>query len=330
MKRTIQMLALLAAVWLASTSTSAYGRDTIVYVSGPSFPFEYGVDSGDAAIDLNGDGTPDFSFQLGYFITTGGSFISLDGGPITGGGAYGPYYIWGLDTNSTLVQQFNYGTILPFGAFIGSPTPTNSIWSSPGQSATLATLWIGSGQDGLYGPLANVGVGYIGVRFYAADGWHYGWVRVRSTPVVEVVDWAYESRPDAPIVAGFIGSSGKSRQFIVMFPNGDSGSLILTGDQLRCELDLDGQFDSAKLTGPAPIRAKARSIADLGQPLVVTPDYTSFLSDTTLNRGAVMQLLRGTVKVSLDTGAMVGSIKPIEWNPAPHRGRNREDLRARY
>jgi hypothetical protein len=331
MKKTIQILSLaLATVWLTSANTSAYGRDTIVYVSGPSFPFQYGVDPGDAAIDLNGDGTPDFSFQLSYFFTSYGSFIGFDGGPISGGGAYGPYLVWGLGMNSTLFQRFSNGTILPFGTFIGSPSPTNSLWNSPDQSTAIATLWIGPTQRGLSGPLANVGVGYIGVRFYAADGWHYGWIRVRSTPVVEVVDWAYESRPDAPIVAGLIGSSRDSRQFTVAFPNGDCGSLILTGDQLRCELDLDGQFDSAKLTGPAPIRARAKSIADLGQPLVVTPDYTSFLSDTTLNRGEVMQLLRGNVKVSLDNGAMVGLIEPIQWNPAPQRGRNREDKRARY
>lgn len=317
MKKTIQILALaLAAVW--QTNASAYGRDTIVYVNGPSFPFQYGVDPADASLDLNGDGTPDFSFQLGYFITTdSSSIISLDGSPIIGGGAYAPYYVWGLGTNSILVQQFYYGTILPFGAFIGSLPPTNSIWSSPDQSATIANLWVGPPQSGLYGPLASVGVGYIGVRFYAADGWHYGWVRVRSTPVVEVVDWAYESHPDAPIGAGLIGSSRESRQFIVTFPNGGFGSLILTGDQLRSELDLDGQFNSAKLTGPAPIRARAKSIADLGQPLVATPDYTSFLCDSTLNHGEVTQLLRGTVNVSLDNGVIVGSIKPIRWNPSP-------------
>jgi hypothetical protein len=331
MKKTIQILSLaLAAVWLTSAITSVYGQDTIVYFSGPSFPFQYGVDPGDAAIDLNGDGTPDFSFQLDYFIGTLGFSIGFDGGPIIGGGAYGPYYVWGLGTNSTLFQRFSNGTILPFGAFIGSPPPTNSIWSSPDQSATIATLWIGPPQSGLYGPLANVGVGYIGVRFYAADGLHYGWVRVRSTPVVEVVDWAYESRPDASIRAGLIGSSGESRQFTVTFPNGDSGSLILTGNQLRCELALDGQFNLAKLTGPAPIRAKGKSIADLGIPLVTRPDYTSFFSDTTLSRGRVTQLLRGTVNVSLDNGAMVGSIEPIQWNSAPHWGRNREDKRARY
>lgn len=342
MKKTIQILALaLAAVW--QTSASAYGRDTIVYVSGPSFPFQYGVDPADAAIDLNGDGTSDFSFQLEAFFGTGsfvipltsvgGEIITLtnvDGEPIIGGGSYAPYTVWGLGTNSTLFQRSSNGTILPFGTFIGNPSPTNSIWSSPDPGADIATLWIGPGQDGLYGPLASVGVGYIGVRFYAADGWHYGWVRVRSTPVVEVVDWAYESRPDASIVAGLIGSSGESRQFTVTFPNGDSGSLILTGDQLRCELDLDGQFNSAKLTRPGPIRARAKSIADLGQPLVATPDYTSFFSDTILNRGEVTQLLHGTVNVSLDNGAMVGRIDPVQRNPASHRSKSREDMRARY
>jgi hypothetical protein len=301
-----------AALFLAGASV-APSQGTIVYVNGPPLPFQYGVEPADAAIDLNQDGAPDFSFQLGYFVTTFGCLYPLNTngtfGPPICGGATGPYFVWGLGTNSTLHQRINNGSILGFGAFIGDPPPANAAWGNPEQDVTIAYLFIGHSNSGLYGPLANVGVGYVGVRFRAADGVHYGWIRLRSTPFVEVVDWGYQSLPNTPIQAGHISSSGESRQFTVDFPNGDSGSLILTADQLRCELTLNGQFGSAQLIGPA--RGNGKPIADLGQPLTARTNYTSFFRDVTLSHGDVTQLLRGAVSVSIDDGVVVGKVLPV-------------------
>ena len=308
MKRKIQNIVLtLATAWLVNMPAPVFSQDSIVYVNGPSFPFQYGVEPADSALDLNSDGTPDFSFQLGYFI----------GPACLGCGASAPYFVWGFETNSTQFRRFDNGSVLSFGALIGDPPPTNAIWNSPDQAVTIATLFIGGasspGQTGLYGPLANAGVGYVGVRFHAADGLHYGWVRVQGTLhtlPVSVVDWAYESRPNTPILAGEIGSQSESRQFTVNFPNGDTGSLILTRDQLRCELALNGQFTSAELIRSS--RGNSKLIADLGQPLAARTNYTSFFRDVKLSRGEVVQLLRGATYLSIDSGAVSGKIVPID------------------
>lgn len=55
------------------------------------------------------------------------------------------------------------------------------------------------GTSGFYGEIGEQGEGYIGVRFAASDGNHYGWVFVQGS---SIVDWAYEVRPNQPIRAG--------------------------------------------------------------------------------------------------------------------------------
>lgn len=47
----------------------------------------------------------------------------------------------------------------------------------------------------------------MGVHFAAADGMHYGWVRI-DAPSFEaggvILDWAYETRPDVAILASAV------------------------------------------------------------------------------------------------------------------------------
>ena len=113
----------LAAAWLSGAAPRACCQDTIVYFSGPSLPFAYepsGPDDG--SIDLNGDGTPDFSFQLGFFICTADFPTSA---------CSGPYYVSALGTNAVLSDRFRRATILRFGSLIGSAPATNSTsWRS--------------------------------------------------------------------------------------------------------------------------------------------------------------------------------------------------------
>ena len=315
MKRTIQKLSFaLMAVWLAAAVTNARGQATIIYASGPSFPFqpELGEPSG-ADLDLDQDGTVDFSFRLGPFIGP----TSLVGFP-GGGGASAPFYVFALAGNSVLLQRSSQATILPFGALIGGLTPFGSTWSHSDQTATVATYFISQySRSGLFGPLADVGVGYLAVRRDATDGVHYGWVRLRIAPEVAVVDWAYEARPNTPIRAGIIGSNGESLQFTVNFPGPKTtltdriGTFILTGDKLRGELTFADSFSSANIGGPAPATAKAKPFASLGQPLTRRTNFTSFLGDVTLSRSQIIHLLRGGDYVSIDSGAIVGGISPL-------------------
>src|SRR5262249_7790582 len=60
---------------------------------------------------------------------------------------------------------------------------------------------------------ANRSVGILGIRFTGPDDmFHYGWMLVQSAPApgepAVVLDWAYESGPDRPIIAGDTGGAG--------------------------------------------------------------------------------------------------------------------------
>jgi hypothetical protein len=147
------------------------------------------------------------------------------------------------------------------------------------------------------------------------------------------VDWAYETRPDKPIRAGDIGSTRQSIQFTVEFLTPHprpchppqvvgTGSFILTGNTLRSELSLAGQFSSAQILDPNHHRATERLVSDFGQPLVRTSGHTAFFHDATLTRSQVNQLLHGAYYMTVDDGTLAARILP-----APPVRRDREDKR---
>jgi hypothetical protein len=238
--------------------------------------------------------------------------------------------------------------------------PPNAIWNIPGgfYGAGVSYWWYSlQGRDvdgqlvhsGWSGGVAEVGVGYIGVRFNAADGLHYGWIRVRlprggllfqplaenssPTPASDqpvpvplelmpvVVDCAYETHTNTPIRAGAIGSDSDSVQFSMEFfeaksRHGESrreagkGSAILTGNKLRCELGLNGKFSSAELCGPSNPRSQSRALWSFGTPLVASTNRTAFFGDTELSRAQLIHLARGMLYVRVDDGELVGRILP--------------------
>jgi hypothetical protein len=221
-------------------------------------------------------------------------------------------------------------TILAFGDPIGDAPASNSTWSSSSDGVVVADLIISPRfRTSLWdGPVHRTGVGYLGVRFFAADGLHYGWIRVRqmstSLGAPLVVDWAYESLPDTPIRAGVIGSGGASSQFAAPLrnrdgtPQGSAGTFILTGNRLRCEVPVTASqwFSSASIAGPSPVRSRAKPAADLGQPLALRQFgngdfYTVFFADVTLSQGQVNQLWRDADAVTVDPGPVFGRITPL-------------------
>jgi hypothetical protein len=240
-----------------------------------------------------------------------------------------------------------------FGDAIGGDAPAGTAWSTPGFSGAglLFYWWNRFGRiindqvdySGWFGPLASTGIGYIGVRFHAADGLHYGWIRVRMPNpdpwlnIIEfgpvLVDCAYESRPNVLIDAGDIGANSGSIQFVVDLRNPDGtphgsgqyhsvGTAILTGKTLRFELDMIGWLYSAELRGPAPSRSRSKRLYVFGQPLVAIhspctaescdPDFTVFFGEAVLNPGQVSQLKRGVLYVSVDNAAAIGTCKLAE------------------
>ena len=306
MKQMIQSLTLaLTTVWLSSMPTVAFGQNSIVYVNGPSLTFG-GWEYDGTSLDLDEDGTADFNFQWGGFICTT---------DIPTSGCSSSFYVLASNTNAML-HRSGEATMLRFGETISSVTSSNRIWEDADNYSRAAGFHFSPryGTQGYDGPAINAGVGYLGVRFMAADGLHYGWIRLRAPSIAEfgptVVDWAYESRPNTPLVAGDIGSGNRSQQFVVQFPSGTPGSLILTGDELRCELTLNGQFASAELI--RSVRGNAKPVADLGQPGVARTNYTTFFRDVKVSRGEATQLLRGASYISIDDGVVLGRISPVD------------------
>jgi hypothetical protein len=180
------------------------GQSTIAYFNGPAFqlpPFE-GYANG---IDFDGDNTFDFTFSASGMICT------MD---IPSSGCYQSFYVSAAGTNALLWQSNQI--LMSAGNLIGSATSSNVVWGSPGQGGLL-TSFISSPRYGTSEwtpPLGTLTNGYLGVRFYAADGLHYGWIQaglpiqnlgtigfvLESSPVI--LDWAYETRVDTAIVAG--------------------------------------------------------------------------------------------------------------------------------
>ncbi len=185
--------ALLASLCLTATSVQC----AIVYSPGPAtqcpawfFPFGWSV-------DLDSEGVDDFVFPVGPTIITMDvptSFSST------------PFYVEATGTNEFLVSGY-YSALQSLGTSVGNDPPLSTAWSTPGASALLADQWWSLyGRDiggrlvhfGWGGPLGVSGVGYLGIRFYQADGLHYGWIRVVLGLIA--VDWAYDTCPDTPIV----------------------------------------------------------------------------------------------------------------------------------
>jgi hypothetical protein len=167
------------------------GQGTIAYVNaGTNFGTFQG---GTLPVDLNGDGSNDFTFvstRRDFTVDTpslNAVIAVLPGGADLGG--------WAVP--------------LLAGYPIGSTITNNLIWYQTTQTPSgplpaLLTSCLDAGCIGLFtGQNA-----YMGVRFQAADGLHYGWMRL-ELPFVGVNggyirEWGYDTRPDALILAGAV------------------------------------------------------------------------------------------------------------------------------
>ena len=251
MKRVI--VALVAA--LATTLSS---RGEIIYVNGPAFQI------GSQGVDFDGDGAIECLFSSGGMICTA---------DIPSSACYWPFYV-GSGAASQLIVAGSDASVLPLATGIASAPPSGANWSAPSSGANLV-IYLSSPRNGTsewVGPLAAAGAGYLGVRFQAADGLHYGWIRVRMQQPLEflpvVVDWAYETTPDKPILAGdkpvyFSASlAGVNEVSPNNSPHSGSGWFALEGDTLNYGFTYDGAFQptSANIYGPATPRMNSSNL----------------------------------------------------------------------
>ena len=182
--KTLLLYALLAigAQWVCAQSTIVYTPSPTLWI-----PWSFGPP---ASLDMNQDGTIDFTFSMAPTI------CSSDIPPSS---CVQHFYV-GLPATNSILNQGNYSASVPLGEWIGNSVPSNEVWST--DSYTYLYIYWSSPRDGtsgVYGPIGEQGEGYLGIRFSASDGDHYGWIYVQGQ---SIVDWAYEIRPYYPIRAG--------------------------------------------------------------------------------------------------------------------------------
>jgi hypothetical protein len=200
--------------WLALVCTLvsaglAPGQGTVVYHQ----PAEPIIGLVGLTLDLNGDGQLDARFyDASYFPA---NYYATDASGV-GSARLLVTPNAGVDGGSHLVA-------LGAGFSIGGPIDPSLMWAgqdTPGSygDATVVGSYL---TEDYPGSLVPVGYFYgttafMGIAFQIASEWHYGWVRVRGgtagaigdvfylNPPGWIVDWAYETRPDTPILAGAI------------------------------------------------------------------------------------------------------------------------------
>jgi hypothetical protein len=169
------------------------------------------------AIDLNGDGTDDFSFW--------GDTAAVASQSITGlafAGSFNQFVKADTFVNGFHSDPINFAQGYSIRATV-VPGP-NGTWSWSNSSNTLAGIGPTNGNF-------NGQTGFIGVRFHSAAcqdaSWHYGWIRFQNSGVGvgRVIDWAYEDVCDTPVLAG----AGAPIAPVSVPTLGEWGMLIMTG-----------------------------------------------------------------------------------------------------
>lgn len=188
----------LAAALAIAGGTSAYGN--IVYVNPPADLTNVpGGSTTFAEWDVNGDGTDDFAFANRYPNTAPGTAgvvwqLSIFTGGINGVISYsGPH--------------IHYAYALHYGGFVG---PSDPRFSTTSDVIVLGSKYgyAGGGQY-YYGGFAAGGpngsvlpgqLAFAGFRFQAADGTHYGWIRLSvNAGIIDFADAAYDTIPNEQI-----------------------------------------------------------------------------------------------------------------------------------
>jgi hypothetical protein len=175
----------------------ACAESSIVYA-----PYEFSGSLNEQLLDLNQDGTVDFTFDSRWLIT-------LDVPPSGAGYSFGvrpaaENYVLGFDSGAAPLSAGDSITSVPVGA---------ASWQHPRYGAVGVCSWTADLRRGTWsgwkGAMAGLDETFLGLRFSAEDGDHLGWVRVRLTSsgtggMARPVDYAYELRADSPIIAGAV------------------------------------------------------------------------------------------------------------------------------
>jgi hypothetical protein len=150
----------------------------------------------DFDLDLNNDGTIDFFLNFGYADYSDGSFIGLFLEPVSTGGVAG---------------SSPSGFFYPYLLNLDDPIGPANVVAGPG-FGTLATSY--ADNDGTTVPYFGFWQygatdGFLGLSILIGGQTHYGWARLDVDPdtlVATLKDYAYETTPGLPVLAGSLVS----------------------------------------------------------------------------------------------------------------------------
>jgi hypothetical protein len=186
---------------------AALSQGTIVYsrmplnIVPPEFPwdaegyraFEGILEPGSISVDINADGQDDYSFSWGMDF----------GMTCLGDNKAAGYFLTSWERARA--------SALPGDAVIDSGmSPVAWIGSQDLPFGLLLSSWRDIGDPDFMGigEFAGVESAYVGLQLQIKGNTHYGWIRIGApVPIFNggwIYDFAYETQPDTPILAGAV------------------------------------------------------------------------------------------------------------------------------
>lgn len=143
------------------------------------------------ALDLNGDGIPDFSFHTSYLSGLGQLAVDPAGEN----------------------QIVGTNRVCYFDSLAAAPLHAGAVIGPRARLSPSANCMIGLADFSSNGPWRSVQNRYLGFEFEINGKQHFGWARVSGSryfcciALARITGYAYETIPDKPIVAGDTGGT---------------------------------------------------------------------------------------------------------------------------
>ena len=195
--------------------------DVVLTGQGASYP-----------MDLNADGTPDFSFYTADTTVTGttsGMSYTLD---IKAGIVYpGSGNSWMANTSDTTVANVPSGSSIEASDFNGLGTSGSYL----GMMLDISIPLLGYSITYPAGNFLGTD-GYVGLKFDISGSTHYGWARVEVSSTgntLTIKEYAYEATADSSIQAGANGVGINEVSSLIEIRNVNNEILILTTETLN-------------------------------------------------------------------------------------------------
>jgi len=202
-----QVLKKLYAFIVTAMMFSASANAQIVYTdvipdSTLYCPVSNGIVTKNYNLDLNNDANNDFILTAIYYYSAKkgvATYSDVTASPLNG---------------NAVKDTLDVSIPLQFNAVIDSNLLLNQSWQTSG-SHSLKTVVDdkGGGGDTIWGIWDNLSDYYLGLRLLQSGQTYYGWVRLRvdvtsSYASIIVRDYAYNSIPNQPILAGQTNTTG--------------------------------------------------------------------------------------------------------------------------